>query len=108
MVNDFVPDFFEVIFPRFGMGIAIFIVLIIMIGFFLPENDLKEAKWIGYVVGIGVVLWAVTSWDQWNSYNGFGGWFSENIWAIIILAALVGIIFWVTKRPSTSSTPAGG
>jgi hypothetical protein len=95
---DFVSEFFAIIFPRFGIGISIFIVLIIMIGFFFTGDKKDEGKWIGYVVGIGVVLWAITSWDQWYSYNGFGGWFSENIWAIIVLSVLVTIIVAVTKN----------
>ena len=35
---DFVSEFFAVIFPRFGIGISVFIVLLIMIGFFFPED----------------------------------------------------------------------
>ena len=98
---DFVSEFFAIIFPRFGMGIAIFIVLIIMVGFFFPaDSDIGKMKWIGYTVGIGVVLWAITSWDQWYSYNGFGGWFAENIWSIIVLAILVTVVVVVTKKPS--------
>ena len=75
-----------------------------MTGFFFPAADIKKMNWIGYTVGIGVVIWAVTSWDQWYSYNGFGGWFSENIWAIAILAALVAVIVVVTKKPDGSSS----
>ena len=100
---DFVSEFFAIIFPRFGIGISIFIVLVVMIGFFFPkDSDIGKMKWIGYVVGIGVVLWAVTSWDQWYAYNGFGGWFSQNIWAIIVLAVLVAIVAVVIKNPESS------
>ena len=90
---DFVSEFFAVIFPRFGVGISIFLVLLIMIGFFFPEgHPLGEGAWIGWVVGIGVVIWALSAWDQWGNYAGFGGWFSENIWAIIVLAILITLI----------------
>lgn len=93
---DFVSEFFAVIFPRFGVGIAVFLVLLIMIGFFFPKgNPLGDGQWIGWVVGIGVVLWALSEWDQWSSYSGFGGWFSENIWAIIVLAVLITLIFLI-------------
>ena len=93
---DFVPEFFAVIFPRFGIGLSIFLVLLIMLGFFYSE-ELNKGKvaWIGWVVGIGVAIWAISSWDQWS--GNFGGWFSEYIWAIIILAALVAIIIVVGK-----------
>ena len=95
---DFVAEFFAVIFPRFGIGISIFLVLLIMIGFFIPSNDLgKKGGWIGIVVGVGVVLWSISEWDQWTSNSGFGGWFGENIWAIIVLAILVTLVVAVSK-----------
>ncbi|MCK5450076.1 hypothetical protein KAI32_04365 [Candidatus Pacearchaeota archaeon] len=97
---DFVSEFFAVIFPRFGIGISIFLVLIIMIGFFFPKgNLLGEGSWIGWTVGVGVVIWSLSEWDQWGSHYGFGGWFGENIWAIIVLAVLVTLIVLIS-RPS--------
>jgi len=36
--------------------------LIIMIGFFIPKDkDIGKMKWIGYVVGIGAVIWALSA-----------------------------------------------
>ena len=95
---DFVSEFFAVIFPRFGIGISIFIVLIIMLGFFYP-SDLGKGKvaWIGWFVGIGVVLWSLSAWDQWSGSSGFGGFFVENIWSIIVLSILVAVIIVVGK-----------
>ena len=95
---DFVSAFFAVIFPRFGIGISIFIVMLIMLGFFYPD-DLNRGKvaWIGWVVGIGVVLWSLSAWDQWSGSSGFGGWFVENIWSVIVLAILVTIIIVAAK-----------
>ncbi|MFH1238333.1 MAG: hypothetical protein ABIH79_00300 [archaeon] len=95
---DFVSEFFAVIFPRFGIGISIFLVLIIMIGFFFPgDEDKKKMSWIGWVVGIGVVLWALSEWDQWSSYSGFGGWFQEYFWSLVVLGVLIGVIVWISN-----------
>jgi len=95
---DFVSEFFAVIFPRFGIGISIFIVLLIMVGFFFkPGNPEGKGKWIGWTVGIGVVLWALSAWDEWSGSSGFGGFFVENIWSIIVLAVLVTIIVLVAR-----------
>jgi len=97
---DFVSRFFAIIFPRFGIGLSIFLVLIITIGFFFPKNDSSgTGRWIGWAVGIGVVLWALSSWNQLNNYvgSGVGGWLSENIWAIIVLVILVAIVFIIGK-----------
>ncbi len=99
---DFVSEFFAVIFPRFGIGLSLFLVLIILAGFFWPAPNSGEglkSGWIGWIIGIGVVIWGISSWDEWTGYGGFGGWFVENIWAIIILGALIGAIVAVTKNP---------
>jgi len=96
---DFVSEFFAVIFPRFGIGISIFIVLLIMLGFFYNGEDLKKGKvaWIGWTVGIGVVIWSLSAWDEWSGSSGFGGFFVENIWSIIVLSVLVAIIIITAK-----------
>jgi|APSaa5957512622_1039677.scaffolds.fasta_scaffold00916_11 hypothetical protein len=97
--NDMVSIFFMNIFPKFGVGIAVFLVLIIMLGFFWPDRKADaglKGSWIGYVVGIGVVLWAFNSWNQWGGYS-FGGWFNENFWAIVVLGVIVGSIIAIVK-----------
>ncbi len=98
LLNDHVSRFFEIIFPRFGIGLSIFLILIIMIGFFFPKNEnIGSMKWIGFSVGIGVVIWALSSWDEWTNYAGFGGWFTENFWALIVLGIVIGVIAIVAK-----------
>jgi hypothetical protein len=102
---DFVSDFYSVIFPKFGVGLSIFLVLIIFLGFFYQPVDGKWSgamTWIGWVVGIGVVLWAVTSWGGWND-SFFGWWLSDNFWAIIVGLLIVGTIIGVTKGGSGST-----
>lgn len=93
---DIVSEFFAVIFPRFGVGLSVFLVIVILIGFFWHPVDgsteRNKTGWIGWVVGIGVVLWAFSEWDNWYGYSGFGGWFSEYIWALIVLGGLIAII----------------
>ena len=99
---DFVSEFFAVIFPRFGVGLALFLVIIIFLGFFYPEDSKEgwsgKVAWVGWAVGIGVFIWALSSWDQWGSSMGFGGWFYDNVWALIILGILVAVIF-IAKGP---------
>jgi len=93
--QDQVPVFFAVIFPRFGIGLSIFLVLLIMLGFFYKDISKAKVAWIGWVVGIGVALWSLSSWDAWS--GDFGGWFSDYIYAIIILGAIVAIIIVTAK-----------
>jgi len=99
---DFVSEFFAVVFPRFGVGLALFLVVLIFLGFFYSPNDGEDwsakVAWIGWTVGIGVFVWALSSWDQWSGRVGFGGWFVDNVWALIILGILVAVIM-VARRP---------
>jgi hypothetical protein len=105
---DFVSRFFATIFPRFGVGLSIFLVLIILIGFFIKEGKedvaFTKMKWIGIVVGVGVVVWALSSWDNWrSSYPGIGSWIGEYFWALVILGAIIGVIIAVSRsNPSVS------
>lgn len=107
---DFVSEFFAVIFPRFGIGLSIFLVVIIFLGFLFPKKSDKDwsnkVAWIGWVVAIGVVLWALSEWDEWSSYIGFGGWFSDNVWALIVLGIIIAVIAYSTsgKKKSYSSS----
>jgi len=108
---DFVSEFFAVIFPRFGVGLALFLVLVIMIGFFWPESGESSVwsghtKWIGFVIGVGVAIWSLSSWDQWSGQVGFGGWFVQNVWALIILGVLIAVII-IVARPGKDKVVQG-
>jgi len=104
---DFVSEFYAVIFPRFGIGLSMFLVALIFLGFFMKEDGsdmFKKLGWVGYVIGIGVVLWALSEWDEWNSFGGFGGWFSENIWALLILGVIIAVIVIVASGKDRGGT----
>ena len=106
LLNDHVPIFFENIFPKFGIGLSIFLVLIILLGFFYhPTKDGEHPmKWIGYLTGIGVVIWALTSWDDWGLAGyGISGWLADYFWSLIILAALITVIVVVARNPKAST-----
>ena len=104
---DFVSTFFMEIFPKFAMGLAIILVLVILLGFFFNGTEVdkwKEYSWIGWVVGIAVILWALSTW-RWGADNyGIGSWFETNFWAILI-GILIGVaIYFITKKSSTSTS----
>jgi len=102
---DFVSEFFAIIFPRFGVGLALFLVVLIFLGFFYPEKGGEwsgTVAWIGWVVGIGVFIWALSSWDEWSGYSGFGGWFTDNVWALIILGIIIAVIVVVAKSKNSA------
>lgn len=92
---DYVPTFFATIFPRFGVGIAILLVVIISVALFV--EDTKKLAWIGWVVGIGVVIWALTAWNWWGDNFFIGSFLEENFWAIIILGLVVFAVIAIAK-----------
>jgi hypothetical protein len=104
LLNSFVTTFFATIFPRFGVALAIFLVLMIFLGFFIqPDKEGKypgSVSWIGWVLGIGVVIWA---WSNWGEMFGGGigmnfvSFFSDYFGGIVLLLALGGIIYWIAK-----------
>ena len=104
---DFVSEFFAIIFPRFGVGLSLFLVILIFLGFFYPEDEhgawSSKVAWVGWAVGIGVFIWALDSWDEWGSYSAFGMWFSEMFWAIIVIVVIVLVVILMTPSSSTTS-----
>lgn len=107
LLNDFVRTFFTTIFPRFGVALAIFLVLLILIGFFYkPDAKGKSSSlsWIGWVLGIGVVLWA---WSEWGYIFGGGfeihNFLDNYFWGLIFLIGIGALIYWIVKGDSGGS-----
>lgn len=106
LLNDYVATFFSSIFPKFGIALSIFLVLLILIGFFYPADKTSgkqegPIKWIGWVLGLGVVIWA---WSEWQDmFGGLGtGWgltyfLEEYFWGLVLLAGVGALIYWVVK-----------
>jgi len=109
---DIVSIFFATIFPRFGVGLSIFLVLLILLGFFYDGTDkgkgMNGLRWIGILTGVGVVIWTLVSWDDWLGFGGFSWWIQEYFWSLVILAGLIGIIYWVTSSGNDKPRPAKG
>lgn len=102
---DLVSTFFAVIFPRLGIGISILLVVIILAGFFMPDMGKTDgkgpAKWVGWALAGGVIIWAISSWQSWTSGGGIGGWFAEYVWAIIVLGIIVGVVLIAKGKSGT-------
>lgn len=92
---NFVPLFFSEIFPRLGVGLAVILVALILLGLFLPsQNNNKYVGWfmfIGAFVIFIVVLaqtfsWTAGSW-WWNlRFNWYG---IVGVAVVLILLAIV-------------------
>jgi len=85
----FVPDFFSQIFPRVGVGLAIILGVMIIVGLFAdPDSPV-----INYVLlGIGVITIAVIVIQSATAVGWqAGGWWSQN-WPIIVGAVVLFIL----------------
>ena len=100
---DFVSTFFATIFPKFGIGLAVFLVVILLAGLFYDSEKNKGAFMvIGISVGVAVIIWAFSNWDFWRDQFFIGPWVEENFWTIVILIA-IGVIFFLVINSAKSS-----
>lgn len=107
---DFVATFFQVIFPRFGVGIAIFLVLIILVGLFYKEEDDRSSLLvIGASIAVAIALWSLSSWNYWGDEWQLGYWFQDNFWAIVI-GIIVSVSIYLIVKPDKEhkTSKAGG
>ncbi len=93
---DFVPNFFSQVFPLLGVGLGVILVIIILLGLFMPVNQ----QWVSYsLLAIGaIIVWTVLSKSGLfvgAESSGIVMWLSQN-WPVIVglifLLAVIGII----------------
>ncbi len=105
LLNDIVPTFFATLFPRFGVIIGIFVVVLILIGFFYtPGQDGKGGipKWIGWVLLIVLIVWVLNEWNYMGSsgfwgYGSFYTFIQDYLWGILLLGGVGYLIYLMTK-----------
>jgi hypothetical protein len=108
LMNNYVPDFFERLFPYAGMGIAILLIALILMGLVSGDDNKWHYKvWfgIGIIIFIAVVLTSLSD----MTWLGGGGYMWRDAWpsivaGIIVLALVSFIIFGDRKSSSTTST----
>ncbi|MCR4285142.1 MAG: hypothetical protein NUV97_03820 [archaeon] len=100
---DIVSVFFADIFPKFGVGLSVFLVLLIFFGMFykpIEDDGKSKMRWIAWLVGLGVLFWTLSNWTTWfGGYNnyGFGGWLGDYFWPLVILVIVIGGIIGIIK-----------
>ncbi len=95
----FVQEFYREVFPRVGVGIAILLIALILIGLFIAANQAKY-----WMLGLGILailIFLVIMADTFDTI-GYGNFvWQENISWILGLILLVGIIIAVSSSRST-------
>lgn len=106
----FVPLFFSEIFPRLGVGLAVILVLLIMIGLFVPANELKYWLWgLGAIAAITAIIIIFKSFETQGWLTSFGP-YGDYVDTLIVVVAIVGLIIAVAassgKKDDESKKPA--
>lgn len=107
LLNDYVSTFFASLFPRFGIALAILLVLLILVGIFVPTFGSQDGKnsWVGWSLAVVVVIWAWSEWKyMFGSGWGLNSFLEEYFWGLVLLAGLGGLIYWIVKSDDSSGT----
>ena len=106
---DFVPTFFAQIFPRIGVGLAIILGLLIIVGLFAPK-DSNAVNYVLLAIGIliiGLIVIQSAGALGWSS----GEWWSEN-WQMVVgavfLLILVALIIGAGGEKNKPASPFVG
>ena len=102
---EFLNQFYSDIFPRLGVGITVLLVIMILVGMFIANDESRYWGWgfaaVAAVVAI-IVLYQSFSFLGWTGFNGFFG--GEAIGWIVFGILIVGLIIAI----ATSSGGGGG
>lgn len=102
---DYVPLFFSIIFPKLGMGLAVLLVALILLGLFVDYNKYQGQMYIFLGVGgatAGVIILSTLSDYSWWT----GSFWQENLSALVaggIIIAFVAIVINSSKPPGKKS-----
>lgn len=100
----FVPDFFSQIFPRLGVGLAIILAVLIIVGLFAP----KESPAVNYVLlGIGVITVGLIIIQSAGAVGWQSGQWWEQNWQMVIGAIVLFILVAVIIGSATPKDQKG-
>ena len=94
----FVSIFFAEIFPKLGMGLAVILIGLVLLGLFTDSNK----TWMMW--GLGAIILVVILWNTFDAGNtNFWYWFSGDwisVIAVIIVLAVVGGLIVGAPKPA--------
>ncbi|MEK6889110.1 MAG: hypothetical protein AABW80_03310 [Nanoarchaeota archaeon] len=100
----FVPEFFRELFPRLGVGLAVMLVILILVGLFISDKDMKYWGWglgaLGFFIAIVVIFKSMEKFGWTNGGLLAGGAGFE--W---ILLGIIGIGLIIAVASSGNKTP---
>jgi uncharacterized membrane protein YhdT len=103
LVGDYVPRFFQTIFPNLGVGLSILLAVVILLGLFY---DSGKTKWVEFImVGVAIAVFLVVAYsslaDVGFSGNGLWNEYGSSIIVLVILAAIISVIIYFGNKGGT-------
>jgi hypothetical protein len=108
---DIVPNFFATIFPYAGVGLAVLLVILILMGLFGggkfvdDHNKLTAMGWIFFTIGVVIALMVIIPSLTDFSFAG-GAWWSEYGSGLVAIL-IVGLLVWLTVGSKSDDNPGG-
>lgn len=91
---NFVSAFFAEVFPRLGVGLAVLLTIMILIGLFVPKNERRYWLWglgaIGFIIAIVVITKSFQNytWFSFGAYSDYVGWIVGGVLLIGLIIAV--------------------
>jgi len=104
-----VPQFFAEIFPRLGIGLAVILVIMIILGLFLNTKDEGDfMKWV--LLGVAGIILLIVLVKTAGALGWSSGWWWSDNWPMVVgvvfILAVIGIIVaGSSSKPSPKFIP---
>ncbi|MEK6928465.1 MAG: hypothetical protein AABW65_00730 [Nanoarchaeota archaeon] len=107
---NFVSEFFGEVFSRLAVGLSVLLVLLILIGLFIPDDERRYWFWglgaIGVVIAIVVVAQSFERLGYYSGvYENYAGWI---IGAVLLLGLIIAVATSGGNKDGSGSRGAGG
>jgi len=101
---EFVPRFFSEVFPRLGIGLAVLLIVLILLGLFM-DPDKPGLIWT--LLGVGVVIVIVVLLNTTGTLGWTAGYWWEDNWStilgLIVFLVILGFIIFSNSGGGSSS-----
>ncbi len=106
---DFVPAFFQSIFPNLGIGLSILLAGLILAGAFISSEYEKAYSWIFF--GLGILIFLFVMGASLASYQFTGSWRWTGWWeaygGLIVFALILGGVITAVVLSGRHGSPGG-
>lgn len=92
-----VSSFFQDVFPKFGIGLSLLLIALILAGAFLAGDDKGKKAYPWIFFGLGGLIFLIVTFTSLSDWQFAGSWWWDQygamiIVAVVIIAAIVGVI----------------